>query len=107
MVQGQGEAGHQLSQCGQREAAQAIINRREQIRERIREKKLYERFAGCQWCGMPQEICDQWERKASGRFRRNGRKSCQYRTHFHIDVIMAVTMYGETMWPELLYACIE
>jgi superfamily II DNA helicase RecQ len=107
VVQGQGEAGHQLSECGQREAAQAIINRREQIRERIREKKLYERFAGCQWCGMPQEICDQWERKASGRFRRNGRKSCQYRTHFHIDVIMAVTMYGEMMWPELLYACIE
>jgi superfamily II DNA helicase RecQ len=107
VIQGASQVEHTLSQCEQREITEPIIARAEKIRQQIRDQKLYEKFAACRWCGIPQEICDRWERTPNGRFRMASRGRCQYRANFHIDVVMAVTMCGNPEWADLLYACIR
>jgi hypothetical protein len=39
----------------------------------------FERYSGCFWCGVPQEICNWWERNNHGRYLRVEDGDCQYR----------------------------
>jgi hypothetical protein len=38
----------------------------------------FERYSGCFWCGVPQEICNRWERNSYRRYQRTKDGNCQY-----------------------------
>ena len=44
----------------------------------IEQKIQFERFSGCFWCGVPQEICNRWEDNGQGRYQRAAGGRCQY-----------------------------
>jgi superfamily II DNA helicase RecQ len=71
---GEGGSEHDVRRCWRQESRdiqEAIKSVEEQIK--------YERYSGCFWCGVPQEICNRWERNSHGRYQRTKEGDCQYR----------------------------
>jgi superfamily II DNA/RNA helicase len=70
---GDGPSEHDVRRCWRpesRSTKEAIKAMEEQIK--------FERFSGCFWCGVPQEICNRWERNSYGRYQRARDGVCQY-----------------------------
>ena len=55
----------------------------------------FEKFSGCFWCGVPQEICNRWEENENGRYRRAKGKDCQYSGVLVAGVIGIALSYNE------------
>jgi hypothetical protein len=65
---------HNIRQCWQQESREvqvAIQHQEESIQ--------FERYSGCFWCGVPQEICHRWESNSQGRYQRVEDGDCQYK----------------------------
>lgn len=71
---GQGSSAHDVRQCWRQESQRI----KESIK-RMEETIKFERYSGCFWCGVPQEICNRWERNSFGRYQRVQDGDCQYR----------------------------
>jgi hypothetical protein len=55
----------------------------------------FERFSGCFWCGVPQEICHRWESNSQGRYQRVKDSNCQYKGVLIGGLIGIVYGYSE------------
>lgn len=85
---------HPLTACPQPDAA--MVRQASQARAT---GMRYQHYAACWNCGMPQEICHGWEPRREGGFRRKQTGAqCQYRAHFHMDVVVAVLGHGIYDW---------
>lgn len=71
---GEGQSRHDIQQCWRQESRSA----REAIKT-VEEQIKFESYSGCFWCGVPQEICNRWERNSYGRYQRTKDRDCQYR----------------------------
>jgi RecQ family ATP-dependent DNA helicase len=71
---GDGPSEHDIRRCWRQESRSTI----EAIRT-IEEQIKFESYSGCFWCGVPQEICNRWERNSYGRYQRAKDRDCQYR----------------------------
>jgi hypothetical protein len=90
---GDGQSDHDIRRCWRRESRSA----KEAI-QTIEEQIKFESFSGCFWCGVPQEICNRWERNSYGRYQRVKDGDCQYRgvlTGGLIGVALGWTEVGE------------
>jgi superfamily II DNA helicase RecQ len=70
---GNGQSEHDVRRCWRpesRDVRDAIKTVEEQIK--------FESYSGCFWCGVPQEICNRWERNSQGRYQRAKDGQCQY-----------------------------
>ncbi|KAF2742023.1 P-loop containing nucleoside triphosphate hydrolase protein [Sporormia fimetaria CBS 119925] len=68
-----GQSGHDIRNCWRQES-RAI---QEEI-QRVEREMKFERFSGCFWCGVPQEVCNRWEPSENGRYQRVRGQECQY-----------------------------
>ena len=53
-----------------------------QVKEQIKaieDEIKFDKWSGCFWCGVPQEICHRWESNSSGRYQRSKDGDCQYK----------------------------
>jgi superfamily II DNA/RNA helicase len=71
---GDGPSEHNVRRCWRQESRET----REAIKT-IEEQIKFESYSGCFWCGVPQEICNRWERNSYGRYQRTKDGDCQYR----------------------------
>jgi superfamily II DNA helicase RecQ len=71
---GDGQSEHDVRQCWRQES-RCIQETIKTVEEQIK----FERYSGCFWCGVPQEICNRWERNSYGRYQRTKDGDCQYR----------------------------
>jgi hypothetical protein len=71
---GEGQSDHNIRQCWRIESTQV----KEQIKV-IEEEIEFEDWSRCFWCGVPQEICHQWESNSNGRYQRSKEGDCQYK----------------------------
>jgi hypothetical protein len=71
---GDGPSEHNVRRCWRQESRDT----REAIKT-IEEQIKFESYSGCFWCGVPQEICNRWERNSYGRYQRTKDGDCQYR----------------------------
>jgi len=55
----------------------------------------FERFSGFFWCGVPQEICDRWERSENSRYQRVRGQDCQYPGVLIAAVVGIASSYDE------------
>ena len=67
------QSGHDTRNCWRAES-RAIKEKIHQLEKEIK----FERFSGCFWCGVPQEICNRWEQSENGRYQRVKGRECQY-----------------------------
>jgi hypothetical protein len=71
---GNGQSNHNVQHCWRAESTQ--------VKEMIKaiEKEIwFEGYSGCFGCGVPQEICHQWEGNGSGQYQRSKEGNCQYK----------------------------
>lgn len=93
MVRGRKGVRHQLDTCPDTADAQKIQQRSDELRRRIR----YDRFVACYDCGIAQEICERWKSSGNaGGWVKQKDKQCQYRSHFHMTVVVALLEFGST-----------
>jgi hypothetical protein len=71
---GGGPSEHDVRRCWRHES-QTTRDAIKTIEETIK----FESYSGCFWCGVPQEICNRWERNSYGRYQRTKDGNCQYR----------------------------
>ena len=71
---GDGQSEHDVRQCWRQESGR-IKETIKIVEEQIR----FESYSGCFWCGVPQEICNRWERNSYGRYQRTKDRVCQYK----------------------------
>jgi superfamily II DNA helicase RecQ len=99
-VHGEESHHHLLSACTQPDGVE-VQRRSDDLARRV--KRRYQKYAACWDCGMPQEICQRWIRRHDGGWRRReGEGLCQFRSHFHIEVVVAIAEYGRAEWGEML-----
>jgi superfamily II DNA helicase RecQ len=67
-------AHHDLGQCRRPESRVA----QEKVRM-IEQSIRFAPYSGCFWCGVPQEVCDGWEEKSGGGFRKAADRACQFK----------------------------
>jgi superfamily II DNA helicase RecQ len=90
---GVGRSSHDLRGCWRRESREA----KEMVK--IVEGQIeFEEFSGCFWCGIPQEICSQWESNGRGRFQRVRGADCQYKGVAMAGLVGLVFGYKEHIW---------
>jgi superfamily II DNA helicase RecQ len=96
---GNGESGHDIRRCWRAESR----NAQESIEAAEKEIK-FEKWAGCWWCGVPQEICNRWEENSFGRYQMVRGGDCQYRGVLMGGLWGIVLGYAEvgTQWAERL-----
>jgi superfamily II DNA helicase RecQ len=70
---GDGQSEHDVRQCWRQESRSI----KEAI-QTVEEQVQFERYSGCFWCGVPQEMCNRWERNSYGRYQRAKDRDCQY-----------------------------
>jgi hypothetical protein len=70
---GDGQSEHDVRQCWRQESRSI----KEAI-QTVEEQVQFERYSGCFWCGVPQEMCNRWERNSYGRYQRAKDGDCQY-----------------------------
>jgi RecQ family ATP-dependent DNA helicase len=70
---GEGHSGHDVRQCWRPESEQA-----KEMIKKVEDQIEFEKFSGCYWCGVPQEICNRWEDNGRGRYQRAEGGHCQY-----------------------------
>ena len=91
MVRGRERVRHRLDMCPETVDAAKLQRRSDDLRKRIR----YDRFVACFDCGIAQEICDQWESSGNaGGWKKQPGQRCQYRSHFHMAVVVALMEFG-------------
>jgi hypothetical protein len=71
---GEGQSNHNIRQCWRVKSTE--IKKRIKI---IEEDIKFEDWLGCFWCGVPQEICHQWESNSSRRYQRSKEGNYQYK----------------------------
>ncbi|PVH96322.1 hypothetical protein DM02DRAFT_474806, partial [Periconia macrospinosa] len=70
---GDGQSGHDVRQCWRPESEPA-----KDMIKAVEAKIEFEKYSGCYWCGVPQEICNRWEDNGRGRYQRAEGGHCQY-----------------------------
>ncbi|KAF2818577.1 hypothetical protein CC86DRAFT_433435 [Ophiobolus disseminans] len=71
---GEGSSAHNVRQCWRVESRQV----KETIKA-IEEEIKFDKWTGCWWCGVPQEICHRWESNGRRGYQRAKAGNCQYR----------------------------
>jgi hypothetical protein len=56
---------HAVEACSRNDAA-IVHEISSEIQAEMRDKRLYESFSCCMWCGVPQAICERWQARAEG-----------------------------------------
>jgi len=98
MVRGRKRVRHGLDTCPDTADAAKLQRRSDDLRQRIR----YNRFVACFDCGIAQEICDRWESSGnSGGWVKQPGNRCQYRSHFHMTVVVALLEFGSAKMVEM------
>ena len=87
---GNGQSGHDIRNCWRPES-QVIKEQIQKVQKGIR----FEKFSGCYWCGVPQEICNRWEQSESGKYQRVKEKDCQYPGVLIAGVVGVTLSYDE------------
>lgn len=64
---------HELMKCPRQQSSAA-----QTVGEEMQRSIRFERFSGCFWCGVPQDICGGWEDNGKGGYRKVDGGSCQY-----------------------------
>jgi hypothetical protein len=68
---GDGQSEHNVRQCW-RQKSRSI----KEVIKIVEEQIQFESYSECFWCGVPQEICDWWERNSYGRYQRAKDRDC-------------------------------
>jgi superfamily II DNA helicase RecQ len=71
---GNGQSNHDVRQCWRAESTQV-----EEMIKAIEKEIWFEVYSDCFGCGVPQEICHQWESNGSGRYQHSKEGDCQYK----------------------------
>lgn len=104
MVRGRERVRHRLDTCPDTDDAAKIQRRSDDLRQRIR----YDRFVACFDCGIAQEICDRWESSGNaGGWKKQPGQRCQYRSHFHMTVVVALLEFGSTEMVDMFRAWVD
>lgn len=77
------DARHSNGDCATEQGRQADTEMRDMLRA-----IKYDRFSGCFECGVPQAVCNRWERSGRNSYRQNKGEECQFRD------VMAGVLYG-------------
>lgn len=70
---GSGQSAHDVRRCWRAESQQV-----KEMVEKVEQEIQFERFSGCFWCGVPQDICNRWEENGRGGYQRAAGGDCQY-----------------------------
>lgn len=104
MLRGREGVRHRLDTCPDTVDAAKIQRRSEDLRQRIR----YDRYVACFHCGIAQEICHQWESSGNaGGWQKQPGKSCQYRSHFHMTIVVALLEFGSADTVDMFRAWVD
>lgn len=68
-----GQSAHDVRRCWRAESQQV-----KEMIEKVEQEIQFERFSGCFWCGVPQDICNRWEENGRGGYQRAAGGDCQY-----------------------------
>jgi superfamily II DNA helicase RecQ len=71
---GDEQSGHDVRTCWRKESDTA-----KEMVDQVEKRIQFEKWSGCYWCGVPQEICNRWEDNGQGRYQMVKGGECQYR----------------------------
>ena len=85
---------HGLMECCREESGAAKV-----LYEKIKRGIKFDKYSGCYWCGVPQDICSRWENNGQGKYRLMGEGSCQYKGVL-ISAILGIISGHSQVWDQ-------